>query len=187
MKVHVFGNSPSLAVAINGLRQATSKGEKVHGSDTRQFVERLFYVDEGLVSLPTDDQAISLLQRTRASLAELNRHLHKITSNSSVVMQVFPQDEHAKTVKDLDLSGAVPPIQWTLGLCWEIADDTFTYEVPSVNKPFTKRGVLSTVNSIFDPLGMISPVTIQGQALLRELSNYTSDWDALLPEERRKE
>ncbi len=102
-------------------------------------------------------------------------------------MQAFPQEEHAKTVKDLDLSGAVPPIQRTLGLCWEIAGDTFTYEVSSVNKPFTKRGVLSTVNSIFDPLGMVSPVTVQGRALLRELSNYTSDWDALLPEERRKE
>ncbi len=87
----------------------------------------------------------------------------------------------------MDLSGAVPPIQQTLGLCWEIAGDTFTYEVPSVNKPFTKHGVLSTVNSIFDPLGMVSPVTVQGQALLRELSNYTSDWDTLLHEERRKE
>ncbi|KAI2662312.1 Dystrophin-1 [Labeo rohita] len=69
----------------------------------------------------------------------------------------------------------------------EIAGDTFTYEVSSVNKPFTKRGVLSSVNSIFDPLGMVSLVTIQGRALLRELSNYTSDWDALLPEETRQE
>lgn len=67
MKVHVFGNSPSPAVAIYRLRQAAGKGENVHGSDTKQFVERHFYVDDGLVSLPTDDRAISLLQRTRAS------------------------------------------------------------------------------------------------------------------------
>ncbi len=62
-------------------------------------MERHFYVADGLVSLPTDDQAISLLQRTRASLAESNLRLHKISSNSSGVMQAFPQEEHAKTVK----------------------------------------------------------------------------------------
>lgn len=66
MKVYVFGNSPSPAVAIYGLRRAAYEGEDVHGSDTRQFIERHFYVDDGLVSLPTNDQAISLLQRTRA-------------------------------------------------------------------------------------------------------------------------
>lgn len=72
-------------------------------------------------------------------------------------------------------------------MCWEIAGDTFTYDVSSGCKSFTKRGVLSTVNSIFDPLDIVSPVTIQGRALLRELSNYTSEWDALLPEEKRVE
>ncbi|XP_067279227.1 uncharacterized protein [Pseudorasbora parva] len=187
MKVHVFGNSPSPAVAIYGLRRAASEGENVHGSDTRQFVERHFYVDDGLVSLPTDDQAVSLLQRTRASLAESNLRLHKIASNSPAVMQAFPQEEHAKTIKDLDLSGEIPLVQRTLGLCWEIVGDTFTYDVSTVGKPFTRRGVLSTVNSIFDPLGIASPVTIQGRALLRELSNCTSEWDDVLPEEKRAE
>lgn len=156
-----------LAVAIYGLRQAASEGEKVHVSDTRQLVERHFYMDDRLVFLPTGDHAISLLKRTQASFTELNLCLHTIASNSTVVMQVFPQEEHAKTVKDLDLSGVVPPIQQTLGLCWEIVGNTFTYEVLSVNKPFTKHGVLSTVNSIFNPLGMVSPVIIPGRALLR--------------------
>lgn len=77
-------------------------------------------------------------------------------------MQAFPQEEHAKTVKDLDLSGVVPRIQQTLWLFWEIAGDTFTYEVSSDNKPFTKRGVLSTLKIILDPLSMVSPVTVQG-------------------------
>lgn len=91
MKVHVFGNSPSPAVAIYGLRQVTSEGEKVHGSDTRPFVERHFYVDDGLVSLPTNDQAISLLKRTQAILAESYLCLHKIASNSSVRLPAGPK------------------------------------------------------------------------------------------------
>ena len=54
MKVHVFGNSASPSIAIYGLRLAAKEGEHEHGTDARQFVERHFYVDDGLVSLPTD-------------------------------------------------------------------------------------------------------------------------------------
>lgn len=80
MKVHVFGNSPSPAVAIYGFRQAAKDGEHKHGSDTRRFIKRHFYVDNGIVSLPTDAEAISLLQRTQISLAKSNLRLHKIAS-----------------------------------------------------------------------------------------------------------
>lgn len=64
MKVHVFGSSPSPAVANYDLRHPAKEGEHKHCSDTQQFVERHFYANDGLVSLPTDTEAISLLQRT---------------------------------------------------------------------------------------------------------------------------
>lgn len=187
MKVQVFGNSPSPSIAIYGLRLAAKAGEQEHGTDTRQFVVRHFYVDDGLVSLPTDTEAISLLQRTQTSLAESNLRLHKIVSNSPAVMKAFPPEDRAEGVKDLDLDGDITPIQRSLGLCWEIADDTFTFNISADDKPFTRRGVLSTVNSVFDPLGVAAPVTILGRALLRDLTSDTSDWDAPLPEEERRE
>ncbi|KAK0155063.1 hypothetical protein N1851_002628 [Merluccius polli] len=61
MKVHVFGNSPSPAVAIYCMRQAAKQGEQEHGSDARQFVERQFYVDDGLTSVTTPEEAVDLL------------------------------------------------------------------------------------------------------------------------------
>eukprot|EP00064_Thunnus_orientalis_P014777 superscaffoldBa00002622_g14824 len=79
MKVHVFGNSPSSSIAIYGLRLTAKEGE------------RHFYMDNGLVSLPTDTEAISLLQRTQASLTESNLCLHKIISNSPAVMKAYHQ------------------------------------------------------------------------------------------------
>lgn len=48
-------------------------------------------------------------------------------------------------------------------------------------KPYTRRGVLSTINSLYDPLGFVAPVTIQGKAILRELTMENGDWDAPLP------
>lgn len=44
MRVHVFGNSLSPAVAIYGLRRAVQRGEPKYGTDTKQFVYRHFYV-----------------------------------------------------------------------------------------------------------------------------------------------
>ncbi|KAK0137151.1 hypothetical protein N1851_026658 [Merluccius polli] len=171
MRVHVFGNSPSPAVAIYGLRRAAQEGEQKYGSDSRHFVERHFYVDDGLISLPSETEAIDLLKRTQASLAESNLKLHKIASNSVTVMQAFTPDDLAADLRDLGLDKEELPVQRSLGLCWNIDSDTFTFKVAVNDKPFTRRGVLSTVNSLFDPLGFVAPVTIKGRALLRELSS----------------
>lgn len=63
MKVHVFGNSPSPAVATYCLRK--SVGEHLDCSPAvNQFVRRDFYVDDGLKSVPTAADAISLLRET---------------------------------------------------------------------------------------------------------------------------
>ncbi len=184
MKVHVFGNWPSPAVAIYGLRRAIKEGAQEHGADTVKFVERHFYVDDCLVSVPSEAEAIDLPQRAQASLAESNLRLHKFASNSQTVMEAFPLEDCAPVIKDLDLSGETSPTQRSLGLLWEITTDTFTYSASTITKPFTRRGVLSTVNSVFDPLGLLAPVTIQGRALLRELTSEQSDWDTFLPEDK---
>lgn len=58
MRVHVFGNSPSPAVAIYGLRRA-SVDQEDEGGRTRHFMERHFYVDDGLISFPSPDEVIA--------------------------------------------------------------------------------------------------------------------------------
>ncbi|XP_026010486.1 uncharacterized protein LOC113013640 [Astatotilapia calliptera] len=186
MKVHVFGNSPSPAVAIYCMRQAAQQGEREHGSDARQFVERQFYVDDGLTSVATPEEAINLLTRTQNMLAESNLRLHKVASNCSQVMEAFPVEDRAKDLKDLDLGVDPLPVQRSLGLCWNLQSDSFTYQVSNESKPFTRRGVLSTVNSLYDPLGFAAPIIMQGKALLRELSSDGKDWDTLLPPEKQE-
>ena len=68
------------------------------------------------------------------------------------------------------------PTQRSLGVCWNLHSDEFTFRVTIEDKPFTRRGVLSSINSLFDPLGLTAPVTIAGKSLLREAmtGNYDS-------------
>lgn len=61
MNVHVFGNSPSPAVATYGLRKAVENAE----TDVQDFIYKNFYVDNGLVSCRTSEEAINLLARTQ--------------------------------------------------------------------------------------------------------------------------
>lgn len=82
MCVHVFGNSPSPAVATYGLRRTAEIAENQYGHDVRKFAEKNFYFDDALTSLSSPKEAISLLKRTLEALrTEGNLWLHKICSN----------------------------------------------------------------------------------------------------------
>ncbi|XP_057699895.1 uncharacterized protein LOC130920590 [Corythoichthys intestinalis] len=186
MKVHVFGNRPSPSVAIYGLRKAAGVGETEYGKEASQFVIRNFYVDDGLVSLPTELEAITLLQNTPKMLAVSNLRLHKFASNSSKVMEAFPTSDLAKDIKSLNLDNDPLPVQRSLGISWSLESDTFTFHVSKEKKPFTKRGILSTVNSLYDPLGFVSPITVQGKALIREFTLEPCDWDDPLPANKER-
>ncbi len=187
MRVHVFGNSPSPAVAIYGLRRAALTGEQDYGPEARHFVERNFYVDDGLTSLPMEEEAIKLLKATQEMLAQSNLHLHKIASNKVEVMKAFPSEDLAKELTNLDLNTGHPPVQRSLGVSWDMNEDVFIFQVEDQVRPYTKRGVLSTINSLFDPLGFAAPVVIQGRLLLRALTTESCDWDTPLSDEKFKE
>ncbi|KAI4900718.1 hypothetical protein NFI96_009188 [Prochilodus magdalenae] len=96
-------------------------------------------------------------------------------------MDAFPPEERAKNLVNLELTIDPLPLQRSLGLTWNLQSDTFAFCVSREQKPFTRRGILSTVNGLYDPLGYVSPVTIQGKALVRELSTEQAEWDDPLP------
>ena len=75
------------------------------------------------------------------------------------------------------------PTERALGIRWNIEDDVFQFRVINVDKPETKRGILSTVASLFDPLGFITPVSLLVKSLLQKLWQKKLDWDQPLSEE----
>lgn len=113
MTVHVFGNSPSPAVATYGQRTA-ELGEAEYGMDTKEFVLHNFYIDDGITSVSSEKTAIDLLKRMQIMLAAANLKLHKVASNSAIVMEAFPSEDRAKELKDLDLSADPLPLQRSL-------------------------------------------------------------------------
>ena len=179
MTRHVFGNSPSPAIATYGLRKSVVNSD----SDVREFVEREFYVDDGLTSRSSVHEAVDILQRTKTDLASCGLNLHKIALNDKEVMKCFPPETLAKNLTNIDFDKGRLPNQRSLGLGWCLNDDVFVFKLGISSRPLSKRGILSTVNSLFDPLGFLSPVTIVGKLILRDLVSSNCTWDDPLPSE----
>jgi hypothetical protein len=111
------------------------------------------YVDDGLTSCPTAEEAIKVMKDTQEALKKYGYlRLHKFASNSFEVMSAFPSSDLATNLKYLDLEANTKPLQHSLGLIWDLNTDMFLFQLSPDNKPVTRRGILSTVNSIYDPI-----------------------------------
>ena len=64
-----------------------------------------------------------------------------------------------------------------------MASDTFQFRVAVKENPFTRRGVLSTVASIFDPLGFVAPFILVGKRILQTMCRDKVGWDEPLPDD----
>lgn len=126
-------------------------------------------MDDGHSSEATEKEAIELVRRAQAMLATVNLRLHKVVSNSVAVMEAIPAEDRAKDIHDLDLCRDVLPAQRSLGVFWDLERDSFAFRISLPDKPFMRRGVLSIVNSVYDPLGLVSPVLLEGKLLLQQL------------------
>ena len=68
-----------------------------------------------------------------------------------------------------------------LSLQWNKESDTISVIFPSEGTEPTKRGILSKVAKISDPLGLVSPITLGGKFLYRDICDARLAWDARLP------
>lgn len=186
-RVHIFGNKPSPSVANFGLKYAVNL--EPEAIEARKFIHENVYVDDGLCSANTPEEAIAIIKSTRQALGKVDVRMCKIMSNSSEVLDAFPKSEIAKPTtlvefKDNTFHGA-------LGITWNIENDSFIFVFKIPKKPFTKRGIVSILNSFFDPLGFISPVIITGRILQRKILSIDRDsndgWDKELPSTHKPE
>lgn len=72
-----------------------------------------------------------------------------------------------------------------LGLKWNPDEDSLGYDFSSIKFMSTKRGVLSVIARIFDPLGFLSPVVFFAKHLMQMIWLPNIAWDDKLPTDIR--
>ena len=96
--------------------------------------------------------------------------LTKWLSNGRDVLVEIPECERTSSVVNLDIEDL--PTGCVLGLKWNVEADKFVWDVsarlrPLVEaRPVTRRGILSIVSSLFDPIGFIAPYVMKAKLLL---------------------
>lgn len=181
MVVHIFGATSSPSCASFALRKCAKDNRDQSNSQAVDTVLHNFYVDDCLKSVSSEEEAIQLYNTLRAICQKGGFRLTKWISNSRAVLSAIPEEERATEVKDLDLDQDVLPMERALGVHWCIQSDSFKFKITMSDKAPTRRNLLSIVSSVYDPLGILSPVTLQAKKILQELCRRKIGWDVVIP------
>ena len=69
-----------------------------------------------------------------------------------------------------------------LGLNWNVYLDQFEYRpFEGSIEPLTRRGILSQVAAMYDPIGVACPVVLAGRLIFQESTRMQLDWDDPVP------
>ncbi|XP_045078573.1 uncharacterized protein LOC123491568 [Coregonus clupeaformis] len=185
MKVHLFGAASSPGCANYGLKHLAAQGQGRFREETIRFIQKSFYVDDGLASVESENQAIQLAKEARELCRTGKLRLHKLISNSKEVLTTIPEEECAKAVKDLTMMLGEPHMERALGVQWCVTSDELQFRVVVKENPLTRRGVLSTVALVYDPLGFMAPFILVGKQILQQMCRDKLSWDDPLPDDLR--
>jgi hypothetical protein len=115
--------------------------------------------------------------------------LRKWASNNSTFLDTIPKElQETQQTLPLDNEDGVT----TLGLLWNPTTDQLQVKHSynpgeTTNSTSTKRTVLATTVSIFDPLGLLRPAVISYKILLQKLWQEKLPWNELLPAHLQQE
>ena len=99
-------------------------------------------------SAETQEKAVTLVGQLQELLQRGGFKLTKWICNSLPVLEMIPQSDRAKEVKDLDLGSGVLPVERALGVRWDLESDELVFKIQVKDKLTTRRGLLSIVSSI---------------------------------------
>ena len=183
MTVHLFGATLSPGCANFALKSTANDYENEFGPAAAKFLRNDFYVHDGLKSVPSVNEPVELVANVKQMCSKGGFRLHKFVSNRKEVIRRIPESDRADGVKALDLDLDSLPLERALGVQWCVETDCFQFAIVLQDKPCTRRGILSTVSSIFDPLGFVAPLLLEGKSILQELCRLDVGWDDPIPED----
>ena len=168
--------------ASYALRRTAIDNKEVCGTDAATTLLINLYVDDLLMSMKNVQSAKHFVQNGTNICKSGDFNLTKFMSNSKKLLAAIPEEKRKKGVKDKDLSGDHPNDK-ALEVYWNRGKDTFSFNINFDRKPITKRGLLSIIRSIYDPLGFASPFVLKERRILQHLCNKNVQWDEIVQQD----
>ena len=169
MDVHVFGGTSSPSCSNYSLQRSARNHESNYGKEVEDTLTGDFYVDDLLKSVQDKQATIKLMKDVTAMCEEGGFGFAKFVSNSKDVLVSIPKVESKKGLQDQKLRLGSLITEKALGIHWNIEEDKLGFDVNLKDKPHKKRGMLSMMSSIYDPLGLVSPFVLERRQIIQVL------------------
>ena len=157
------------------------------------------FVDDFVTSCSTSIDAYELYKRAKQRMSKGGFRLRKWKTNDAQLASQIIENENAQ--EGLGLTGVEQARESAgvstglraktkvLGLPWDSEKDEISIDLQNLLTKScevipTKRSILSMLATIFDPLGLISPVIVPAKILFQDLCLSKSDWDEALPQDK---
>ena len=86
--------------------------------------------------------------------------MRELLINSKKVFEAIPGYDRRKCVVEYNFNNQSLSTETALGVLWNTEEDVFIFKVNMKEKPKTRRGILSTFSSAYDPRGFVAPFVI---------------------------
>ena len=194
-KTVVFGftSSPFLAqfVLQHHARKVSNTTEDPELKEAAQRLLEDTYVDDVIGGCESPEKAYRQYEAIQQILAGANFKAKKWTSNSKEFLKMIPEEDRAKgtTVQlqaehNLIVCDEISSTT-SLGVHWNPNQDVYFYEhlcELQVKQPYTKKSVASVLAKTgYDPIGHVSPLTMEVRRLLKEAWTRGLLWTEVLP------
>ncbi|CAO4387211.1 unnamed protein product [Caenorhabditis nigoni] len=144
-----------------------------HPDSLNQMIKDNIYVDNCLFTTDDRDEIPRIIDRSRKIFSDMKMNLREFIVNDREIMNSLPPEVKAKN-----------DIIKLLGYLWDSVNDTLNIKIAQMNIDHpTKRQVASKFAETFDPLGLVTPISVALKRLIQKMWELDIDWNAKLPPE----
>ena len=177
----LFGLKPSPHLLCAVLRKHIRQYYPEKSEKSEKLVEKLtnaLHIDDLLCSIENEREGFEFYDSVKTCMKSANFNLRKFRSNSKrleeLVFAKYPEEREFATDGKQKL----------FGMMWNKDTDMLTYEkIRFQTSAPSKRMLLKAFAQIFDPLGLICPVTVEMKILYQDVCKSKLGWDEILPPE----
>ena len=173
---HLFGGVWCASSSSYALKKTA---ENTHDQDIKNMIQQSFYVDDLAHSSDDMKQLSNQVTQLQQVLNTRGFHLTKLSATDNKILSGI-------NTTDCKITDPSDKLRTALGIGWRTDDDVLLIKV-DVKAANSKSDMLSSLASIYDPLGLIAPLLVQGKLLLQEAVRLKIPWnDTLTPVLRQK-
>ena len=142
-----------------------------YDNPTSHDIRSNLYVDNVVTGCDSEIQALQFYHQARSMLSAAKFNLRSWASNSQRLLEIAQQDGTADEKRLTNV----------LGIQWNSITDQLSLTLkglrPTTSPVTTKREVLQDSSKLFDPLGIVSPVSVRAKLFIQRLWQLRIMWD----------